>query len=526
MLSFNSYGKGELDFSSDTFCDQSPKAQVRNGLFFLPNQEEPYSGENLCVYLSNGQYSSQGEIKNGLRHGSWSFWKENGQKLNDKTFLEDMVVSETKYEYYENGQIESKITTKDGEVDGISTRWYENGQKWMEGNYKDGEPDGELNSWYENGQIQSELYFKDGKEDDKWTLWYENSQIQGEANYKDGKEDGKVTEWYENGQMQYEINFNNSIPDGNWISWFDNGLENGTGFFENGTGEYNEFFESGEKSYQLFYKDGFGIKTYWYKNGEKKSQANFINGKLNGTWTYWNENGHTVEEEMHKLEKEKAKLAEIKRKTEEVKAQEAEILAKEVKAIVIVKEAEAKRIAEELKLKEAEAKRIALEIEIKKAEVKQSAVEAKTKEAELLVKEASKQLEQDQQNKDLLELEIAALKESEAEIQYRQLLAREVQDEQDTARSLIIEDQLNTLQNAYINNIAARVRTFWRYQGAEDDWTAEVYVVQDRDGTVVAVDVRNDNVGDSSKAKAFINSIERAVNKACLLYTSPSPRDS
>ncbi|MDA9871818.1 TonB C-terminal domain-containing protein [Candidatus Thioglobus sp.] len=263
-------------------------------------------------------------------------------------------------------------------------------------------------------------------------------------------------------------------------------------------------------------------------------------------------------EAKRKQEEVKTKLAEIKRKAEEVKTQEAEILAKEATALVKeaeaktkaeelkakeavllaqetardaeilakevdkqVKKAEAKRIAEELKLKLAEAKRVALEIKIKAAEVKQSTIEAKTKDAELLVKEASKRLEEDQQNKDLLELEIAALKEAEAEIQYRQLLAKEVQDEQDTARSLIIEDQLNTLQNAYINNIAARVKTFWRYQSAEDDWTAEVYVVQDRDGNVKAVDVKNANVGNSSLGKSFKDSIERAVNKASPLPGAP-----
>ena len=263
-------------------------------------------------------------------------------------------------------------------------------------------------------------------------------------------------------------------------------------------------------------------------------------------------------EAKRKQEEVKTKLAEIKRKAEEAKTQEAEILAKEATALVKeaeaktkaeelkakeavllaqetardaeilakevdkqVKKAEAKRIAEELKLKLAEAKRVALEIKIKAAEVKQSTIEAKTKDAELLVKEASKQLEEDQQNKDLLELEIAALKEAEAEIQYRQLLAKEVQDEQDTARSLIIEDQLNTLQNAYINNIAARVKTFWRYQSAEDDWTAEVYVVQDRDGNVKAVDVKNANVGNSPLGKSFKDSIERAVNKASPLPGAP-----
>ena len=86
----NSEEKVELDFSSGTFCDKSPKAQVRNGLFYLPNQEEPYSGENLCVYLSNGQYYSKGEIKNGLRTSKWTYWKENGQR--------------EKVEYYKDGE--------------------------------------------------------------------------------------------------------------------------------------------------------------------------------------------------------------------------------------------------------------------------------------------------------------------------------------------------------------------------------------------------------------------------------------
>ena len=245
-------------------------------------------------------------------------------------------------------------------------------------------------------------------------------------------------------------------------------------------------------------------------------------------------------EAKRKQEEVKTKLAEIKRKAEEAKTQEAEILAK--KATASVKEAESKRIAEELKAKDAakefeeseakriaeelklklvEAKRIAVEIEIKKAKVKQSALEAETKEAELLVEEAFQQLEEDKQKKDLFELEIAELKSEQEKIQYNRMLAQAIQDEQDIVRSLIIEDQLNTLKAAYISNIAARVKTFWRYQSAEDDWTAEVYVVQDRDGNVKAVDVKNANVGNSSLGKSFKDSIERAVNKASPLPGAP-----
>jgi len=84
------------------------------------------------------------------------------------------------------------------------------------------------------------------------------------------------------------------------------------------------------------------------------------------------------------------------------------------------------------------------------------------------------------------------------------------------------KELLNTLQNAYLNNIAARIKTFWRYQSAEDDWSAEVYIVQDRDGNVIAVDVRNANVSNSKLAKSFMDSIERAVNKASPLPGAPN----
>ena len=315
VLSFSSYGEIELDFSSDTFCINSPKTQVRNKQYYLPNTVQPYSGENICIYSSNGQYYNQGEIKNGFKYGDWQWW-------------------------------------------------------------------------FENGEISEKRYF----------------------NYNDKKRQDWIT-WREEGQKHYE----GSMYDGNGVS--------------------NTYYRNGQQQVKWKYKDGELVeKILWHENGQKKLEEYYIDGKKDGKWTEWNENGQIVLETIY---------------TE------------------------------------------------------------------------GEQLAQSQQNKDLLELEIAELKEAEAEILYRQLLAKEVQDEQDTARSLIIEDQLNTLQNAYINNIAARIKTFWRYQSAESHWTAEVYVVQDRDGNVRAVDVKNANVGNSKLAKSFMDSIERAVNKASPLPGAP-----
>lgn len=82
-------------------------------------------------------------------------------------------------------------------------------------------------------------------------------------------------------------------------------------------------------------------------------------------------------------------------------------------------------------------------------------------------------------------------------------------------------DNNNEAEADWVRSIAEKVKSNWRYQGANDDWTAEVYILQDRNGNVLAVDVRNTNVGDSSRAKTFTASVERAVKKSTPLpYTS------
>ena len=57
LISFNSYG-----LFHKTVCVETD-AQERGGIIYLPNKTKPFTGENLCVYLSNDQYLSKGKIK-------------------------------------------------------------------------------------------------------------------------------------------------------------------------------------------------------------------------------------------------------------------------------------------------------------------------------------------------------------------------------------------------------------------------------------------------------------------------------
>ena len=405
---YNSYGEVELDFSSETFCVESPKAQVRNGLFYLPNQQKPYSGENLCVYLSNGQYYSQGKIKDGLRDGTWTYWNENGQKKSVATYKDNQIerqknyqngalINETQYTYYENGQIKAELSHKDGKAHGKMTTWFENGKKRGESNYKEDKKDGKFTHWYSTGAIKSESNYKNDKLYGKFIWWHENGQKYLEVNNKDDKLDGKETYWFENGQIQSVNNYKDGKRNGKQTSWYENGQIQSVNNYKDDKldGEMTWWYKNGHKWMEGNYKNGKGDGKWvsWFENGQKEAEENYKDGKLDGKWTRWNENGQI-----------------------------------------------------------------------------------------------------------------------KAELNYKD--GKQVSEKQ-------VYEELIALKSAYVNNIAARVKSFWRYQGADDDWNCDVYVQQSVEGVVEAVNIQNCTLDDSDQARAFKNSIERAIYKSSPLPSAP-----
>ncbi len=99
----------------------------------------------------------------------------------------------------------------------------------------------------------------------------------------------------------------------------------------------------------------------------------------------------------------------------------------------------------------------------------------------------------------------------------------DVETTSDSSNFELTEQQKN-IQSGWVADISAKVRANWRYQGAEDDWWCEVYVLQKRNGEVLAVDVdRCQNLGaNTGKAQAFKNSLERAVYKSSPLPSAPN----
>jgi len=58
-------------------------------------------------------------------------------------------------------------------------------------------------------------------------------------------------------------------------------------------GRWTFWFNNGRKSSEGFYKNGIkdGLETLWYNNGRKELEGTYKDGKLDGLFTFWYEDG-------------------------------------------------------------------------------------------------------------------------------------------------------------------------------------------------------------------------------------------
>ena len=147
--------------------------------------------------------------------------------------------------------------------------------------------------------------------------------------------------------------------------------------------------------------------------------------------------------------------------------------------------------------------------------------EKKRKEAENKKKIAEKKAKEAEQKKQEIQKQRRVESKKFKKEQSKRALTKEIQQEEDQDREIAQEDILNELKVNYINQIASRVKNQWRYQGAEDHWGCDVYILQDLDGNVQSVNVQSCKIDNNARAKSFKNAIERAVYKASPLPPAP-----
>jgi len=308
-----------INSSFAEICDEASNIQDRNGVLFLPNQTNPFTGINLCTF-DNEQFKTKGRYNNGLKSGLWTEWQNNGIKVSEeiyiqgelqsKTFFSDLHYQEIGKIYYSNGIENSKITwsyypnlqmkfaqnSKNGQPHGMQYDWYENGQKMIEGYFLNGKAEGNVKNWYSKGNLKSDENYVADKLNGTGTSWYENGQKKIEGNYSLGKADGEYRKWYENGQIEQESNYTFGDKDGLWKTWYESGQIKQDRTYENNlpVGKVREWYENGQLSYELFSKNNkpYGSQARWWSNGQKRTEfTTDADAVTIGLSSKWHENG-------------------------------------------------------------------------------------------------------------------------------------------------------------------------------------------------------------------------------------------
>jgi antitoxin component YwqK of YwqJK toxin-antitoxin module len=75
--------------------------QDRNGLFYLANDAKPFTGQ--IVSYAGGKIEFEGEMKNGLREGLWTYYYPNGQKQMEGMYTDGLKEGTWSF-WKENGE--------------------------------------------------------------------------------------------------------------------------------------------------------------------------------------------------------------------------------------------------------------------------------------------------------------------------------------------------------------------------------------------------------------------------------------
>jgi len=115
------------------------------------------------------------------------------------SFGQDDIKQGLVIQYYESGEVESKVNYVDGKEQGEYIEYYESGEVKLKVNYVDGQLQGEVIIYYESGAVEGKGNLVDGKEQGERIDYYENGLVKEKLNFVDGML-VEVKESYEDGE--------------------------------------------------------------------------------------------------------------------------------------------------------------------------------------------------------------------------------------------------------------------------------------------------------------------------------------
>ena len=511
IMQQNNYRHGEFHGQTIVYHSYLVKKALFNSKYGDPHGLEQ-------SWDKNGQLLKEGYWVDGKRHGFWKYYNQNTYGFDWICFINGIETNVNPKDTClpESNEVVKKEVIKSNELinrDGKSSWRYDNGQLGEEGNYIKGKKDGKWIRWSKSGDILRESNFKNGKLIDETQYkyykngliskksiikngeliktnytYFDNNQKKTQETFLNGHLHGKSIEWDKDGQKTLEAMYKDNALNGLVTQWDKDGQKTHEGMFADGkkNGQLTVWDFLGKEVSTYINDELHGVSIQYDRDGRKKSESNYINGRLQGItkkWTGSLEDDYYVREE-HYYENDKL----ISKNQFSYENGNLIALLKYKNGLLDGKQLfwyESGEKKNETNMIEGNA--ISSYITWHKngqKQVEKIFIDG-VLDGVVVYWDENGKIEREEFYKDGIKIKKADLKAQ------------------------------------WVRSIEEKVKSNWRYQVAYDDWTAEVYIVQDRDGTILTVDVRDLNDDDSQTAKVFKDSIKRAVYKSSPLPSAP-----
>lgn len=139
-------------------------------------------------------------IEDSIKHGLMT--KHYKEKISEEAYFSNGKLEGQRKIYFSNGQVEIIENYKDGIFHGPYLVYYEDGTLNLEAEYINGKMQGSLKRYYESSKLLEEVTMKDNEENGPFKEYYENGQVQWEGNYLNGdNEFGLLKQFSESGEL-------------------------------------------------------------------------------------------------------------------------------------------------------------------------------------------------------------------------------------------------------------------------------------------------------------------------------------
>lgn len=237
----------------------------------------------------------------GRKQGPWvRTWAGSDQVRYTGQFKDDKPVGSFTY-YSTKGVVESKVDHYVGSNASHGRHFHPNGTLMAEGRYVGQEKDSTWNYFDKQGVLRSTENWKAGKLEGEMTTFYPDGKIAERRHFKNGLSHGLAEQFHADGKPRYKANFVNGEPEGTETFYFPNGNKEIEGRYVNGNrdGGWMYYNENGSVQMQILYAQGKLVrqkyengtfKEYW-EDEQVKSEETYKNGKREGPFTEWYNNG-------------------------------------------------------------------------------------------------------------------------------------------------------------------------------------------------------------------------------------------